>query len=80
MVLECHAGRRVRGYKPVEAVMHKSICDRVVTSLTRAYKSLRIGNPLNADNHMGPLIDTSAVAYYRQALNQVVAQGIVFDI
>jgi hypothetical protein len=47
----------------------------VVTSLTKAYASLRIGTPLDSDNHMGPLIDTAAVADYRRRWTQVAAQG-----
>ncbi|MFN3757320.1 MAG: aldehyde dehydrogenase family protein, partial [Flavobacterium sp.] len=40
-----------------------------------AYGQLRIGNPLDQNNHVGPLIDTQAVAMYEEALKQVVAQG-----
>lgn len=67
------AGQRCTSTRRV--IIHESIYDKVLTSLTHAYQSLRIGNPLDTDNHMGPLIDTAAVADYRQALEQVVAQG-----
>jgi aldehyde dehydrogenase (NAD+) len=67
------AGQRCTSTRRV--IIHESIFDQVVASLTKAYGSLRIGTPLDSANHMGPLIDTAAVADYRQALAQVVAQG-----
>ena len=67
------AGQRCTSTRRV--IIHESIYDQVVTSLTNAYKSLRIGTPLDSVNHMGPLIDTQAVADYRHALAQVSAQG-----
>ena len=38
-------------------IVHESIFAQVEEKLTNAYKQLRIGNPLNAENHVGPLID-----------------------
>jgi aldehyde dehydrogenase (NAD+) len=67
------AGQRCTSTRRV--IIHDAIYDRVLSSLTHAYQSLRIGNPLDAANHMGPLIDAAAVADYQQALEQVVAQG-----
>ena len=67
------AGQRCTSTRRV--IIHESIYDQVVTSLTKAYASLRIGTPLDSANHMGPLIDTAAVADYRHALAQVAAQG-----
>ena len=63
------AGQRCTSTRRV--IIHESIYDKVVASLTKAYESLRIGTPLDSDNHMGPLIDTAAVADYRNALAQV---------
>jgi len=40
-----------------------------------AYKQLRIGNPLDEKNHVGPLIDKDAVKMYNQALEKVVEEG-----
>ena len=40
-----------------------------------AYKNLKIGNPLDESNHVGPLIDHAAVDTMRQALSQVSDQG-----
>jgi aldehyde dehydrogenase (NAD+) len=36
---------------------------------------LSIGNPLDENNHVGPLIDTDAVAMYNSALTRVVEEG-----
>ena len=67
------AGQRCTSTRRI--IIHESIYDKVVASLTKAYESLHIGTPLDANNHMGPLVDTGAVAAYRNALQQVVAQG-----
>jgi aldehyde dehydrogenase (NAD+) len=56
-------------------IIHESIYDALKTALVDAYKQLRIGNPLDENNHVGPLIDTDAVALYNQALERVVAEG-----
>ncbi len=41
-------------------IIHEDIYDKVKNSLLKAYKSLKIGNPLDEKNHMGPLIDKQA--------------------
>ena len=56
-------------------IIHSSIYDRVRDQLTQAYKQVRIGDPLDENNHVGPLIDTDAVAQYERALEAVVEQG-----
>ncbi|GAB6904623.1 NAD-dependent aldehyde dehydrogenase family protein [Desulfosarcina cetonica] len=56
-------------------IVHESIYDKLAAALVKAYGNLRIGSPLDAKNHMGPLIDRAAVEAYRQALEQVVKQG-----
>jgi len=56
-------------------IIHESIYDKVKDALVSAYKQLRIGNPLDENNHVGPLIDTHAVEMYGAALNKVVAEG-----
>jgi aldehyde dehydrogenase (NAD+) len=56
-------------------IIHESIYDKVKEALVAAYAQLRIGNPLDENNHVGPLIDTDAVAMYQKALEQVVAEG-----
>src|SRR5690606_19971941 len=54
---------------------HESIYDKVTEAIVTAYKQLRIGNPLDQNNHVGPLIDKDAVKMYEQALDKVVAEG-----
>lgn len=56
-------------------IIHESIYNKVKTALTDAYKQLRIGNPLDEKNHVGPLIDTDAVKMYQNALIKVVEEG-----
>ncbi len=56
-------------------IIHESIYDQVKGAVVDAYKQLRIGNPLDENNHVGPLIDTDAVKMYQSALTQVVEEG-----
>lgn len=56
-------------------IVHESIFDAFTEVLQKAYQQLRIGNPLDERNHVGPLIDTDAVEMYKEALDQVDAQG-----
>ena len=56
-------------------IIHESIYDTVKEKLAAAYKQLSIGNPLDENNHVGPLIDTDAVAMYNSALTRVVEEG-----
>ncbi|NWG28645.1 MAG: aldehyde dehydrogenase family protein [Ignavibacteriaceae bacterium] len=56
-------------------IIHESIYDKVKDSLLKAYRSLKIGNPLDQKNHMGPLIDKNAVNDFTNALKQVKKEG-----
>ncbi|SEM66959.1 aldehyde dehydrogenase (NAD+) [Chitinophaga rupis] len=56
-------------------IIHESVYDAFTQKLVNAYKQLRIGDPLNENNHVGPLIDKQAVQAYQQALEQVTKQG-----
>lgn len=56
-------------------IIHDSIYDKVKDAVVAAYKQLRIGNPLDENNHVGPLIDTDAVSMYKKALEKVVEEG-----
>jgi len=56
-------------------IVHESIFAQVEEKLTNAYKQLRIGNPLNAENHVGPLIDQDAVSQYETALKNISLEG-----
>jgi len=67
------AGQRCTSTRRI--IIHESIYNQVKDSIVTAYKQLRIGNPLDENNHVGPLIDKDAVAMYKKALEQVVAEG-----
>jgi aldehyde dehydrogenase (NAD+) len=56
-------------------IIHESIFESIKQRLTKAYGQLKIGNPLDEKNHVGPLIDTDAVAAYNATLQAVVEQG-----
>jgi aldehyde dehydrogenase (NAD+) len=56
-------------------IIHESVYDEVKNNLVKAYGQLRIGNPLDQNNHVGPLIDKLAVDAYLNALEQVKAEG-----
>ena len=56
-------------------IIHESIYEQVKTKLQKAYGQIRIGNPLDSSNHMGPLIDKGAVKSYLNAIEQVKAEG-----
>ena len=56
-------------------IIHESIYDKVKDALVSAYGQLKIGNPLDQNNHVGPLIDKQAVGFYANALTKVVEEG-----
>jgi len=56
-------------------IIHESIYDKVKDAVVAAYKQLKIGNPLDEKNHVGPLIDKDAVKEYQKALVKVVEEG-----
>lgn len=56
-------------------IIHESIYDKVKEAIVSAYKQLRIGNPLDESNHVGPVIDKQAVEMYAKALSKVVSEG-----
>jgi aldehyde dehydrogenase (NAD+) len=56
-------------------IIHESVYDTVRDALVKAYGQLKIGNPLDENNHVGPLIDRDAVAAYENALKKVVEEG-----
>ena len=56
-------------------IIHDSVYDKVRDALVEAYAQLRIGNPLDESNHVGPLIDVEAVNMYQSALDKVVEEG-----
>ncbi len=60
------AGQRCTTTRRV--LVHTSQLDELVRRLVNAYGQVKIGNPLEADTLMGPLIDASAVQRYRVAI------------
>ena len=56
-------------------IIHESIYDQVKDAVVTAYGQLKIGNPLDEKNHVGPLIDTDAVKMYENALEKVQTEG-----
>ncbi|PVX47214.1 aldehyde dehydrogenase (NAD+) [Flavobacterium sp. 103] len=56
-------------------IIHESIYDKVKDAVVSAYGQLRIGNPLDEKNHVGPLIDKQAVEFYNNALTKVIEEG-----
>ncbi len=67
------AGQRCTSTRRV--IIHESIYNKVRAAILKAYKSLKIGNPLNQNNHVGPLIDDSAVFTFSEALKQIKKEG-----
>jgi aldehyde dehydrogenase (NAD+) len=56
-------------------IIHESIYEQVKERLVKAYQQLRIGNPLDSNNHVGPLIDQHAVEIYLKALDKITSEG-----
>lgn len=63
----CTSTRRV--------IIHESIYDKVVSTIKEAYKQIKIGDPLDENNHVGPLIDKDAVDNYLSAIEKAKAEG-----
>ncbi|MCA6436601.1 MAG: aldehyde dehydrogenase family protein [Bacteroidota bacterium] len=56
-------------------IIHESVYEKVKEKLVKAYAQLKIGNPLDEANHVGPLIDQQAVKAYQNALERVISEG-----
>ena len=56
-------------------IIHEDIYNEVRDAVVNAYKQIKIGNPLDQSNHVGPLIDKLAVEMYSKALDKVVKEG-----
>lgn len=56
-------------------IIHDSIYDTVKNNLVSAYQQIKIGDPLDESNHVGPLIDKDSVNTYLAALEKVKASG-----
>jgi aldehyde dehydrogenase (NAD+) len=59
-------------------IIHQSIYETVKQKLVNAYKQIKIGNPLDSSNHVGPLIDELAVKNYLEAIQACENEGGTF--
>ena len=67
------AGQRCTSTRRI--IIHEEIYDKVKEALAKAYQQIKIGNPLDQNNHVGPLIDKDAVRMYEEALVKAVQEG-----
>jgi aldehyde dehydrogenase (NAD+) len=56
-------------------IIHESVYEAFKAKLVKAYSQIKIGNPLDEHNHMGPLIDADAVALYLDSIEKCKAEG-----
>ena len=56
-------------------IVHEEVYDNLKESLVKAYNQIKIGDPLDSNNHVGPLIDINAVEAYKSAISKVEKQG-----
>jgi aldehyde dehydrogenase (NAD+) len=56
-------------------IIHEKVYDSFVAKLTKAYGQIKIGDPLDSKNHMGPLIDKAAVEMYLNAIEACKKEG-----
>ncbi|MCF7797514.1 MAG: aldehyde dehydrogenase family protein [Lentisphaeria bacterium] len=67
------AGQRCTSTRRI--IVQEEIADDLVKSLVNAYKQVRIGDPLDADTLMGPLVNQGAVEDYKHALGEIRKAG-----
>jgi aldehyde dehydrogenase (NAD+) len=56
-------------------IVHEAIFDQLGARLVNAYRQVRIGDPLNPDVLMGPLIDEAATRGFATAVEQAQEEG-----
>ena len=56
-------------------IIHEAVYAKVSAAIVGAYKQIKIGNPLDETNHVGPLIDQAAVNTYLTAIEKAIAAG-----
>ena len=56
-------------------IVHERVYNAMKERLKKAYAQLKIGNPFDSKNHVGPLIDAAAVKLYQEALKKIKAEG-----
>ncbi|MDB4859510.1 aldehyde dehydrogenase family protein [Candidatus Marinimicrobia bacterium] len=67
------AGQRCTSTRRI--IVHKSIIDNLSDKLVNAYKQVKIGNPLDKNTLMGPLIDETATKDYLDAIKSALDEG-----
>ena len=67
------AGQRCTSLRRL--IVQRSIYDTVVEKMVNAYKQITVGDPLDQNNLMGPLIDSTAVANFERTVARAEEQG-----
>ena len=55
--------------------LHKSISKEITNRLVKAYSQIKIGDPLDTQTVMGPLVDSSAIDDFNEALGVIKSEG-----
>lgn len=63
------AGQRCTTLRRI--IVHEKVRDKLVNALVSAYKTVKIGDPLNSENLMGPLHTKAAVKEYTEGLEEI---------
>ncbi|MEF8848951.1 MAG: aldehyde dehydrogenase family protein [Candidatus Thermoplasmatota archaeon] len=56
-------------------ILHENIYDKFLKKITRVYENVDIGNPLDPEVLVGPLIDQKAVDNFKEAVKKAKKQG-----
>jgi aldehyde dehydrogenase (NAD+) len=67
------AGQRCTSLRRL--IVHEDVYDQLIPRLTKVYAGLSIGNPLEDDTLVGPLIDKGAMTAMDRALTQARGEG-----
>jgi aldehyde dehydrogenase (NAD+) len=67
------AGQRCTSLRRL--IVHSSVADKLLPRLEKAFSSVKVGSPLDADTLVGPLIDRAAFDGMQQALRDAAEQG-----
>jgi aldehyde dehydrogenase (NAD+) len=67
------AGQRCTSLRRL--IVHKSVADALLPRLEKAFASVKVGDPLDADTLVGPLIDKAAFDGMQKALRDAREQG-----
>ena len=67
------AGQRCTSTRRI--IAHSSLIDNLIDKLVSAYNQVQIGNPLDSNTLMGPLIDQGAVNDYSKAIQAAIDEG-----